>query len=139
MPQLQTLGEAGGRLLEGLPVDRRESDPAVLAALGDVALSRGRAEQGESFFRRAFRLAPSDGEYAMYLGIALKQKGDLTEAARALQNAISTDASLQRAYLELSALYAKQGKVREAAAVLNAYLRWNPQGVLIRSTLEGLR
>jgi predicted CXXCH cytochrome family protein len=137
-PGLQTLGEAGGRFLEALPDDQRENDPAVLAALGDVALSRGRTDEAEVFFRNAFHLAPSNAEYAMYLGIALKEKGDSTGAVSALQNAIAIDASLQRAYLELAALYAKQGKRGDAATVLNRYLQWNPRSVLIRSTLEGL-
>jgi tetratricopeptide (TPR) repeat protein len=75
----------------------------------------------------------------VYLGIALKRKGDFKEAVPALRNAIAVDASLQRAYLELSTLYSRLGKLNEAADVLKEYLKWNPHSILIRSTLEGLR
>jgi Flp pilus assembly protein TadD len=129
----------GGSQLAQLPASERDTDPAVLAALGDIALSGGRLEESESLFRRAAQLAPGPAEYLMDLGIVMKQRGDLTEAARMLQSAIGADVSLQRAYLELSALYAKQGKTREAADVLNGYLRWNPQNILVRSTLDSLR
>jgi hypothetical protein len=138
LPGFQALGEAGGRLLKRLPLAQWENDPVVLAALGDVALSEGRLDEAESCFRNAFRLAPDVGEYPLYLGIVQKQRGDLAGATEALRRAIADDPSLQRAYLELSALYAKQGKMRDAADVLNKYLRWNPRSVSVRSALDGL-
>ena len=133
------LATASSELLEALPPVQRDSDPVVLAALGNEALARGDAGSAEAFFRRASLLDPADGEYALSLGLALKQKGDLAGAAVALQDAVARDASLQRAYLELSALYAKQGNRREAADALTGYLHWNPQSVLVRSTLDSLR
>lgn len=139
LPRLQVLGDSGGRLLEELPPNERDNDPVVLAALGDVALSKGKVEESESLFKRATQLAPTHAEYMMYLGIALKQGGDSSGAAQSLQRAIELDPSLQRAYLELSALYAKQGKTREASDVLNRYLKLNPQSILVRSMLDSAR
>ncbi len=139
LPGLHSLGDVGGSLLQQLPATQLDSDPVVLAALGDTALSGGRLEESEALFRRATQLAPTHAEYAMYLGIVLKQKGDLTEAARMLESSMEIDVSLQRAYLELSALYSKQGETREATDVLNRYLKWNPRNILVRSMLESLR
>jgi predicted CXXCH cytochrome family protein len=139
LSEFHWLGEAAGGLLAELPQEQRENDPVVLAALGDIALSRGNATKSEVLFRKAFELAPSNSEYLMYLGIALKQKGDLAAAAGALQNALAIDPSLQRACLELSALYAQQKKPREASDVLNDYLKWNPQSIVVRSALQGIR
>lgn len=139
LPAFQSLGDAAGRLLEGLPPDQRDNDPVVLAALGDVALSSGNPEKSVTLFRKASELAPSRAEYLMYLGIALKRKGDLIEAARELKNAVAIDPSLQRACLELSALYAEQRKSQNASAVLNKFLEWNAQSIAVRSALEGLR
>jgi predicted CXXCH cytochrome family protein len=118
LPGLHSLGDVGGSLLQQLPVNQRDSDPAVLAALGDIALSGGRLVESESLFRRATQLAPAHAEYAMYLGIVLKQKGDVTEAARVLESAIGIDVSLQRAYLELSALAEHSSTVHAGIATL---------------------
>jgi predicted TPR repeat methyltransferase len=75
---------------------------------------------------------PSSGEYAMYLGIALKQSGDTASATEAFARAIQLAHSLQRPYLELSAIEAKVGRSSEAASVLDEYLKWNPGSVLVR-------
>ena len=93
----------------------------------------------ELYFRKAAALSPSRAAYLMYLGISLKQKGDLEDAKQSFEAAITLDASLQRAYLELSALYSGRGNATEAVRVLNRYLKWNPQSVLTRSMLESLR
>jgi predicted CXXCH cytochrome family protein len=135
---LRSLQE-GGRLLKELPADQRENDAMVLSALGDVALSEGRTKDSQFLFGKAAQLAPDNGEYLMFLGISLKRKGDFADAEKALRKAIAVDASLQRAYLELSAMYSRQGKGKEMADILSEYLKWNPQSILIRSTLEGLR
>ncbi len=139
VPDLQSLGPQGEQLLKALPADQQESDPIVLAALGDAALSQGQIELSQILFQKASHLSPSNAEYLMYLGICLKRKGDLPEAIVALQKAIDLDNSLQQAYLELSALYAKQRKMSDAADVLKRYLSWNPQSVLIRSSLQALQ
>lgn len=138
LPELHSLGDSAGNILDGLPAEQREHDPVVLAALADLALAHGNLEKSERLFRSASELAPANAGYLMYLGIALKQKGKSNEASNMLQKAIVLDASLQRAYLELSALDAQQGKVQDAAAVLNEYLKWNPQSIVVRSALQGL-
>ncbi len=134
---LEPLGEQADNLLKSLPQAQQDNDAAVLAALGDINLSKGDPRAALPFFRRACELEPSSGEYAMFLGITLKQT-DATEAARQLRRAIKLDASLERAYLELSALFQSKGKSGDAVDVLNDYLKWNPQSILARLTKQGL-
>lgn len=55
-----------------------------------------------------------------------------------MRRAIELDPSLERSYLELSALYAKAGKSSEAKQVLDEYLKWNPQSILVRLTRNTL-
>jgi tetratricopeptide (TPR) repeat protein len=131
-------GEMGENLLKKLPASQRDDDPAALAALGDISLAQGHAADAAPFFRRASELDSSSGEYALYLGIALKQNGDLPGASEQWKRAIQLDPSLQRAYLELSALYAKQKRFAEAKATLDEYLKWNSQSILVRLTREAL-
>ena len=138
-PAFHSLGDAARGMLETLPADQRESDPVVLAALGDLALARRNQQQGAALFRRASELAPANAEYFLYLGIASKKNGDLIAAEDALKKAIALDASLQEAYLELSALFSKQGKARDAAAALDDYLKWNSQSIVIRTARDAMR
>ncbi len=136
-PRLRSLGEQAGNLLKSLPPAQQNNDAVVMAALGDVNLSQGRVAAALPFFRRACELEPSSAEYAMFLGITLKQI-DQVGAVRELRRAIKLDSSLERAYLELSTLYEREGKSSDAASVLNEYQRWNPQNILVRLTKEGL-
>jgi len=134
----QQLGALAGNLLRSLPASQQNDAAAVVAALGDLELSQGHLAQALRFFRRACELEPSSGELAMYLGISLKQNADAEGAAGELRRAIQLDPSLERAYLELSAIYAKDGKLSEARDVLNGYLKWNPLSILVRLTRETL-
>jgi predicted CXXCH cytochrome family protein len=134
------LEDLGRNLLSGLSDSQRNEDGAVMAALGDMNLSSGHAVEAAAFFRRAYELDTSSGWYAMLWGISLKQNEDPTGAERELRRAIKLDPSLERAYLELSALYTKKGKFGEAKEVLGQYLKWNPQSILVRlarNTLPG--
>ena len=126
------LEDLAGDLLTKLPASQQNEDGAVLAALGDMNLSRGRAAEAAALFRRAYELDTSSGRYAMLLGISLRQNADPTGAERELRRAIELDPSLERSYLELSALYAKEGKLGEAKEALGEYLKWNPQSILVR-------
>ena len=137
-PHFRGFGEAGATLLKGLPLSQQNADPEAMAAQGDAALSQGHTADALSFFRRARELDPSSAEYALYLGIALERNADLAGARSELQQAIQLDRSLQRAYLELSAIDVKQGRVSDAASVLDQYLQFDPQSILIRLTRETL-
>jgi predicted CXXCH cytochrome family protein len=130
----QELSEAGGTILESLPASQRNTDAVVSAALGDINLSRGRAVEAAELFRRASELDTTSGRFAMRLGVSLEQSGSSDGAIKELRRAIQLDRSLERAYLELSALYQKTARPREAKEVMAEYLRWNPQSILGRLT-----
>ena len=134
---LAALGSEAGELLKNLPAGQRDNDPVVMAAFGDLNLSQGNTAAALPFFRRASELEPSSGQYAMFFGIALKQT-DPAGATHELRRAIELDSSLERAYLELSALYGMEGRANDALEVLNTYLKWNPRSILVRLTKEGL-
>jgi Flp pilus assembly protein TadD len=136
---LGRLSEVASALLKRLPLPQQNADPEVVAALGDAALSQARIADGLSFFRRARELDPSSAAYALYLGIALKRNGDLDGARSELQQAIQLDHSLQRAYLELSAIDVQQGRISDATSVLDQYLELDPQSILVRLTRETLK
>jgi Flp pilus assembly protein TadD len=138
-PPSESLAEKGIALLQALPDPLRSGDPEVAAALGSAALASKHDLQAIAFFERAVKLAPASAEYAMELGIARKESGDLDEAKRDLGRAIELDPSLERAYLEISAIASKQGHKEESASILDSYLQRNPQCVsirLMRNTLE---
>jgi len=129
----ERLSEAGSKILESLPASESRDDAAVNAALGDIELARGRAAEAAALFRRASELDASSGRFAMLLGVSL-EKSDTEGAMKELRRAMQLDRSLERAYLELAALYQMDGKPREAQEVLSEYLKWNPQSVLGRLT-----
>jgi predicted CXXCH cytochrome family protein len=132
------LAEVAANILNGLAAPQQNEDATVMAALGDLNLSHGRAADAAASFQRACELDPSSGRFAMLFGISLRQGADQAAAVRELRRAIELDPSLERSYLELSALYAKAGDLMAAKAVLGEYLKWNPQSVMVRLALNTL-
>jgi Flp pilus assembly protein TadD len=128
------LAAIGARLLNALPPAQQESDAALSAALGSMKWREGHVSEALALLRRARELEPASGEYAMNLGLVLKQNADLAGAERELKDAIQLGPSLQRAYLELAELYRKEGKSSEAKEVLRQYLDLNPQSILVQLT-----
>ena len=130
--------DLGGKLLASLPVSQQHDDASVNVALGNIALSEGQPEEAATFFRRASYLDASSARFAMLLGVALKQNGHSEEAIRELRRAVQLDPSLERSYLEISSLYAKEGKLKEAREILDEFLKWNPKSILVRLTRNTL-
>jgi tetratricopeptide (TPR) repeat protein len=128
----------GGNLLKDLAVAQQNEDAPVLAALGNFNLSQGHPAEAVAFFRQACDIAPLSGSFAMLLGISLKQSADTEAAINELRRAIRLDPSQERSYFELSALYAKDGRLSDAKDILSEYLKWNPQSVLGRLTRDTL-
>ena len=130
--------EEGDELLKSLPMSQLNNDASVNAALGDINLSKGLTREALRCFGRASELDSSSARFAMLLGVALKQNANSDGAIRELRRAIQLDPSLSRAYLELSSLYAKQGRRAEAREILDEFLKWNPQSLLGRLTRSTL-
>lgn len=130
--------DLGRKLLASLPLSQLNDDASVNGALGDIALAEGRPGEAANFFRRGSELDKSSARFAMLLGVALKQDAHFDEAISSFRRAIRLDPSLERSYLELSSLYAKEGKLNEAREILDEFLKWNPKSILVRLTRNSL-
>lgn len=129
---LSSLRDTGVRLLEALPQREKENDPAVLSGLVSVRLQRREPEQAQEFARRATQTQPDSGFASLNLAIALQNSGDEAGAEHQYLHTIDLDLSLQTAWVDLALLYQRQGRQSERAAILDRYLRWNPQNIWIR-------
>ncbi|MGI8959001.1 MAG: tetratricopeptide repeat protein [Bryobacteraceae bacterium] len=130
--QQESMTEDAARLLNGLPRDQKDEDPAVLSARAATLLSQGNTEEALLLCRRVVEKRPSSAQYAVYLGMALNRKGDLAGAARELSRAIDLDPSLQDAYVQLVDIYGRQGLTTKVQETIDRYLRWNPQNIWFR-------
>jgi predicted CXXCH cytochrome family protein len=127
-----TLRDDGFHMLEALPAAQRDSDADVLSALEGWDLQRQNTGEAMRLGRRVVELRPQSATAAMNLGIVLKRSGDTAEAERQLDRAIALDPSLKQAYGELATLYATERRSSDAIAVMDRYLKWNPQDILFR-------
>ena len=129
---LPTMREAGIRLLEALPEEEKNADAAVLSALAAAKLSQGMVAEGVALSRAAAARQPANALYAFYLAIALAKSNDPAGAEQQLSRALELDPSLQQPYIELCSMYARQGRLRDVAATIDRYLKWNPQSISFR-------
>jgi tetratricopeptide (TPR) repeat protein len=129
---IPTMSRAGIQLLESLPDAERNRDAAVLAALAGADMQRGVVAEGMALLRQAIERQPRDAEYAFYLGLALDKTNDAAGAEQQLSRAIELDPSRKEAYIALCTIYGKQGRLREMAAAIDRYLKWNPQSISFR-------
>ncbi len=129
---LSALRDTGVKLLESLPPPEKENDPAVLSALVSVSLQRGEPEKAQEFARRATEKQPDSGFASLNLANALQNGGDEASAERQLLHTIDLDPSLQPAWINLAFLYEKRGRPADRIALLERYLKWNPQNIWFR-------
>jgi predicted CXXCH cytochrome family protein len=129
---LTLLHDAGVKLLEALPQPEKDHDPAVLSSLISVRLQNRELGQATELARRATELQPDSGFASLSLAIALQNSGDDSGAERQFLHTIELDPSLQPAWVNLVFLYEKEGKQAEKLAILDRYLKWNPQNIWFR-------
>ncbi len=129
---LSTLHETGVNLLEALPQPEKVNDPEVLSSLVSIRLQRRELEQARDLARRATEVQPDSGFASLNLALALQNSGDDAGAERQLLHTIDLDPSLQPAWVNLVFLYQKQGREADRIALLNRYLKWNPQNIWFR-------
>ena len=137
-PGYDEIGAKGAKDLMEINPQILQNDAVALGALGSVRLSQNDAGQAVELFSRALQIDPSNSSLAFDLGMAAKQKGDVEAAIHSLRRSFELNPSLERAYLELAALYSGSGKRDEARKVLDECLRWNKQSILVRITRESL-
>jgi Doubled CXXCH motif (Paired_CXXCH_1)/Tetratricopeptide repeat len=129
---LGTLRDTGVQLLEALPQREKENDPEVLSSLVSIRLQLREMEQAREFARRAAEVQPDSGFASLNLALALQNSGDDAGAERQLLHTIDLDPSLQPAWINLVFLYEKLGRQSDRIAILDRYLKWNPQNIWFR-------
>jgi predicted Zn-dependent protease len=134
---LNSLRETGVQLLEALPQPEKENDPIVISSLISIRLQRREMEQARELARKLTEVQPDSGFAALNLALALENSGDDVGAEKQLLHTIDLDPSLQAAWVNLVFLYEKQGRQAERAALLDRYLKWNPQNIWFRQ-LKGM-
>ncbi|HTP87212.1 MAG TPA: cytochrome c3 family protein [Bryobacteraceae bacterium] len=135
VPQLAAPGLS---LLENLGPGSAANDPLVLEALGSARVNRGDLREGIGFHEQAAVKQPGSADYAYNLAVDLRAAGDIEGAQREYKRAIANDPSLSRAYLDLAGTYYYQRRDTDALAVLNLYLKFNPESIAFRAQRAGL-
>ncbi len=103
----------------------------TLRVRGFIAIGRERLDQAIALFREARRLDPSEKRVVLGLAGALSRRGNLTEAARVLQETIAGDPGFGPAYDLLYELYWRQGRTAEAEAVLRNKCAGDPKNLAV--------
>jgi hypothetical protein len=129
---LASLRETGVNLLEALPKLEQEKDAALLSSLISIRLQRQELDQARELAGRAMELQPDSGFASLNLALALQNGGDDAGAERQLLHTIDLDPSLQPAWMNLVLLYEQQGRQADRIAILDRYLKWNPQNIWFR-------
>jgi tetratricopeptide (TPR) repeat protein len=127
---LPSLRSAGVKLLDALPP--QENDPEVLSSLISVRLKNREPERAKELAIRAVQLQPDSGFASLNLSNALRESGDSEAAEKQLLKTIELDPTLQQAWVDLTFLYEKQGRPADRIAILDRFLKWNPQNIWFR-------
>jgi Flp pilus assembly protein TadD len=128
----QAIGEDGLQLLEKLPSDQVNNDPAVLSDMEGLAMEAQDLPTALEMGRRSVELQPNSAKAAMNYGLVMKRSGDLAGAEREIARATQLDPALKQAFLELTMLYVAEQKPSDALATMDRYLKFNPQDILFR-------
>ena len=123
---------ASVKMLEDLPEAQQNSDPDVLSSLEVAFLESSPPDRAVALSRWAVESMPNSATFALNYGLALKRAGDLKQAEHELLRSIELDPSLTRSYAELAVLYDSEGRQQESMAIINRFLKWNPQTIQFR-------
>ncbi|HLJ49597.1 MAG TPA: cytochrome c3 family protein [Bryobacteraceae bacterium] len=126
------LRNSGVKRIEALPDAEKRNDPAVLSALVSIALQRRVPEKAREFARMAAEKQPDSGFASLSLAIALENGDDDAGAERQLLHTIDLDPSIQAAWTDLALMYQRKGREADRAALIDRYLKWNPQNIWFR-------
>jgi len=129
---IASMHDSGIKILESLPAEQRDHDPQVLSALVSSALQQRDLDQAKTLARQAAELQPDSGFASLSLAIVLENSGDDRGAERQLLHTIDLDPSLQAPWMNLAFLYKRLGRERDQMALLDRYLKWNPQSIWLR-------
>jgi predicted CXXCH cytochrome family protein len=122
------------RQLEALPESQQNNDADVLSSLEVAFLESSPPARAVALSRWAVESAPNSATFALNYALALKRAGDLKQAEHEFLRSIDLDKSLMQSYAELAVLYDGEGRRAESMAVIERYLKWNPQSIQFRLT-----
>ncbi|MEM7351750.1 MAG: tetratricopeptide repeat protein, partial [Acidobacteriota bacterium] len=127
---LSTLGrydEAAEHLRTAIELEPTQADAHF--GLGHLAMSLSRHDEAEGHFRRAVELEPTT-PYLNSLGALLYDLGRYEAAERAFLDTLALDLDDLNALRNLGAIYHAQGRLEEAAAMLQVALKVRPDASL---------
>jgi predicted Zn-dependent protease len=114
----------------------QKNDPAVLSALGVIALQKGRAREAATWLRRAAELQPG-AEAEMRLARAEEAAGRQDIALKHYEAAIHMNPVFLEPYILIAQLYRSRGNQQAFEATLRRYLMHVPQSLTARQALAG--
>ena len=106
-----------------------EKDPALPMAhglLGQIAIFRGRLEEGVALTEREIALNPANAMAMSQLGDARSRQGRWDEAILALQHSIWLNPFYSAPYIVLGRAYLKRGQPATAEAMLARAIQYDP-------------
>jgi len=132
---------AQGQFEEAIKLN--QTDANAYFNLGNVLLLTRHYDDAQRLLEEGLRKQPNSGLGHFLLGSVYDRLGKPNEAERALRNAITFDATLSNAHLELVNLYLNQKRTAEAIAELRSFLKafpadpLAPQAHQVLTRLEG--
>ena len=122
------------RNLIDLPAADR-AEPAVLSALGAIALLKGRPREASDWLTEAARMEPANSEAQLRLGRAEQASGRPGAALEHYEAAIGLNPLFFEAYVLSAQIERSRGNDKAAGEVLRRYLRHVPQSLAARQAL----
>jgi Flp pilus assembly protein TadD len=113
---------------------QRPNDPKAWQDLAEQALAAGLADEAEAAARQAVKLAPGNIVPATSLANLLLNRGDFAAARRLLEPFLGHDAP-PHVLTALGAVAFRQGRMREARALLEQAVKRHPWAVQARTCL----
>jgi Flp pilus assembly protein TadD len=105
-------------IYEGL-LRETEDDSRIHLDLGVALMRMGRTARARKHLLRALELSPSDPLILSHLSSAVQSKSDMSRARRVLKRALREEPHRDELYRNLSALFAGEGRFKEAEAELH--------------------
>jgi len=115
------------------------TDAEICFFEGNRHMLGGEADQAETCFREAIRLAPDLSEAHANLALLLDQAGSKTEAEEHYRRAIACNPDIGQTYLNFGAFLANQKRFAEAEAAYQSALKLNPNSAAAWSNLGVLQ
>ena len=112
--------------------------PAVRPALGMFYIENGDTAKALAFFDQSLAITPGDKDLVYYAAVAHGLTGDIDRSHRLFQQAIALDPDDGQAYFANYSILRDAGRLKDAAAVLRAWLARHPDDTQAAGLLREL-